>query len=130
MTDTVQTLLRQRAQESCPATPRGEGLARDARHADCQIVLSDTAHLPLLEGLDLGGARVLDVGGAEWKELVSSADPDTAPFEEMRPSDLSILIFTSGTSGGAEGGPRDPREGRPPRRHARPVHELRGKPLA
>ncbi len=80
-------------------TRRGEGLARDARHADCQVVLTDAEHLPLLEGLDLGGARVLDVDGSEWKELVSSADPGAAPAVEVEPSDLFMLIFTSGTSG-------------------------------
>lgn len=80
-------------------TRRGEGLARDTRHADCQVVLTDTEHLPLLDGLDLGGARVLDVDAGEWKELVSSADPGSAPAVEVEPSDLFMLIFTSGTSG-------------------------------
>lgn len=80
-------------------TRRGEGLARDARHADCQLVLTDAEHLPLLDGLDLGGAGVLDVGSTEWKELVASADPAAAPSPAVEPADLFMLIFTSGTSG-------------------------------
>jgi fatty-acyl-CoA synthase len=80
-------------------TRRGEGLAHDARHADCQIVLTDSEHLPLLEGLDLGGSRVVDVDGAEWRELVSSSDPATAPTRDLAPADLFMLIFTSGTGG-------------------------------
>ena len=45
-------------------TRRGDGLAADIRRSDCQLVLVDAEHLPLLDGLDLGGATVLDVGGA------------------------------------------------------------------
>jgi fatty-acyl-CoA synthase len=80
-------------------TRRGEGLARDARHADCQIVLTDAEHLPLLEGLELAGARVLDVDGPEWKDLLGSAVAESDPFPQVGPADLFMLIFTSGTSG-------------------------------
>ena len=45
-------------------TRRGDGLAADIRRSDCQLVLADTEHMPLLEGLDLGGATVIDVDGA------------------------------------------------------------------
>ena len=37
-------------------TRRGEELARDVRHADCRLLLTDAEHAPLLEGLDLGAA--------------------------------------------------------------------------
>ena len=80
-------------------TRRGEGLARDARHADCQLVLTDGEHLPLLDGLDLGGARVVDVDGAEWKQLLADADRGRPQLAEVQPADLFMLIFTSGTSG-------------------------------
>lgn len=36
-------------------TRRGDGLARDIRRADCQIVVTDPEHRPLLAGLDLPG---------------------------------------------------------------------------
>lgn len=81
-------------------TRRGEALARDARHADCQVVLTDAEHLPLLDGLDLAGARVIDVDADEWHRLVAAADPGAAaPVVEMDPEDLFMLVFTSGTSG-------------------------------
>lgn len=80
-------------------TRRGRALARDARHADCQIVLTDAEHLPLLAGLDLGGARVLDVDGPQWLDLVAAADPSDAPVVPVQPEDLLMLVFTSGTSG-------------------------------
>ena len=36
-------------------TRRGDGLLADVRRADCQFLLTDEEHLPLLEGLDLAG---------------------------------------------------------------------------
>ena len=36
-------------------TRRGEALASDIRRADCQIVVTDAEHRPLLDGLDLDG---------------------------------------------------------------------------
>ena len=35
-------------------TRRGEELARDVRHTDCQLIVTDETQAPLLEGLDLG----------------------------------------------------------------------------
>lgn len=82
-------------------TRRGEALARDIRRADCQILLTDTAHVDLLDGLDLGGVRLLLVDSPEWKEL--TAGPIRAgvlrPHREAAGTDTFMLIFTSGTSG-------------------------------
>ncbi|MGO4255395.1 fatty-acid--CoA ligase FadD1 [Marmoricola sp. RAF53] len=85
------------------ATRRGEALAADVRRADCQVLLTDAEHLPLLAGLDLGGARVVDTDGPEWAELTAAADrsigalPGDLP--EVGTMDTFMLIFTSGTSG-------------------------------
>ncbi len=35
---------------------RGDELARDISHTECQLLVTDIAHLPLVEGLDLGPA--------------------------------------------------------------------------
>ena len=78
-------------------TRRGEGLARDVRHADCQVVLVDAEHLPLLDGLDLGGARVVEVERSKWSGLESGLDKLDQPVTAA--DDLFMLIFTSGTSG-------------------------------
>src|ERR1700754_5030264 len=40
-------------------TRRGAALARDISRADCQILLTDPAHLELLDGLDLPGVQVV-----------------------------------------------------------------------
>ena len=80
------------------ATRRGEGLARDIRRADCQVLLTDSRHRPLLEGLDLGDVRVVDTDAPEWTDAVAGASfPDqVAPVASDGPF---MLIFTSGTSG-------------------------------
>jgi fatty-acyl-CoA synthase len=72
-------------------TRRGEGLAADVRRSDCQVVVTEDRHAALLDGLDLGGARV----------LVDPAVPEAAPVPACEPTsdDLLMLIFTSGTSG-------------------------------
>ena len=79
-------------------TRRGDGLAADIRRADCQLVLADTYHKPLLDGLDLGGAGVLDVDGSEYREMVTVAKP-LVPYREVGGVDPVVMIFTSGTSG-------------------------------
>ena len=79
-------------------TRRGEALARDIIRADCQILLTDSAHRGLLEGLDLPGVRVLDMDSGSWTQLLA-ATPELIPHREVAPTDTFMLIFTSGTSG-------------------------------
>ena len=79
-------------------TRRGAGLARDILRADCQILLTDSAHKELLDGVDLPGVRVFDVSGEAWSALLASAGP-LAPYREVAPTDTFMMIFTSGTSG-------------------------------
>ena len=79
-------------------TRRGAALARDILHADCQILLTDPAHSQLLDGLDLPGVRVLDVGGEAWSALLASAG-SLVPYREVEPNDTFVMMFTSGTSG-------------------------------
>ena len=81
------------------ATRRGEGLAADVRRADCQVVLTDREHLPLLDGLDLGGATVVDTDAEDWRQRVSAAPRATDDFPPVETMDTFMLIFTSGTSG-------------------------------
>lgn len=81
------------------STRRGAALAKDIATADCQFVLTEARHLPLLDGVDLGGRRVIDADSAEWRALLepfASSPIEPVPVE---PDDLFMLIFTSGTSG-------------------------------
>ena len=79
-------------------TRRGDGLLNDVRRAECQILVTDAEHLPLLDGLELDGVRVLDTSSAEWADLVAAAGPLT-PAREVEAMDTFMMIFTSGTSG-------------------------------
>jgi fatty-acyl-CoA synthase len=79
-------------------TRRGDALARDIRRVDCQLVLTDSEHRHLLNGLDLPGITVVDVSTDEWAARVAGA-PDLVPYREVGPDDTFMMIFTSGTSG-------------------------------
>jgi fatty-acyl-CoA synthase len=90
-------------------THRGPDLARDLAHTRCQILVTDRAHLPLVDGLHLGDAlgtvsaantRVLVVddpaAGARLDAAAGSYDPAAAVVDE---DTLRYLIFTSGSTG-------------------------------
>lgn len=68
-------------------TRRGEALARDIRHADCQVVLTEPRYRDLLPE---GRTVLLD----ELSPVDDGAEPVPATAD-----DLLMLIFTSGTSG-------------------------------
>jgi fatty-acyl-CoA synthase len=83
-------------------TRRGDGLLADVRRADCQFLLTDEEHLPLLDGLDLAGITVVDVTAPDWAARLSEARGDVAalePYREVGAMDTLMMIFTSGTSG-------------------------------
>lgn len=77
---------------------RGEALVRDIRHADCQVVLTDSRYVELLQGLDVD-ARVLDIDSAAWH--VSSFRHTHSPIDPVpaTPDDLLMILYTSGTAG-------------------------------
>jgi fatty-acyl-CoA synthase len=110
-------------------TRRGAALARDVRHSDCQVIVTESRHRGLLDGLDLGVGpdRVYDIDAADWVQPLRSgigagvpsadrfvagdprdlrgaagggaADLGAAGGGEPDPDDLLMLIFTSGTDG-------------------------------
>lgn len=83
-------------------TRRGEALLADVRRSDCQLLLVNAEHRPLLDGLDLSGVRVLDVDSAEWAGLLEASATDVeglVPHREVEAMDTFMMIFTSGTSG-------------------------------
>jgi fatty-acyl-CoA synthase len=81
-------------------TRRGAELARDITHTDCQLIVTEERHAPLLDGLDTGvdEGRVLVIESAAYADTLGrhrAALPDV----EVAESDLYLLLFTSGTSG-------------------------------
>ncbi len=79
-------------------TRRGDGLLADVRRADCQVLVTDAAHRPLLDGLDLTGIRLIDVSSDEWRRHLDAAG-ELRPYSEAGQMDTYMMIFTSGTSG-------------------------------
>lgn len=80
-------------------TRRGDALARDIALSDCQIVFTEDAQAHLLDGIDLGGVRVINVDSPEWPELLRPYADSPALVPTAHLDDLLMLIFTSGTSG-------------------------------
>ncbi|MFB7517900.1 AMP-binding protein [Streptomyces sp. NPDC056144] len=83
-------------------TRRGAELARDIRHTACRIVVTQRAHLPLLDGLDLPGVRILVTDTDAYEELLApyaDARPGDASLGPVRPDSRFLLSFTSGSTG-------------------------------
>ena len=79
-------------------TRRGAGLQADIRRSDCQLLLINPDHAPLLDGLELSGVTVIDVTSRAYLDAVGAA-PALVPHREVVATDPLMLIFTSGTSG-------------------------------
>ena len=87
---------------------RGDELARDISHTECQLLVTDRAHLSLVEGLDLGPSigkpggdsrNVLVIDTPGYEAQLQSHIGDPLPDPDISASTLGYLIFTSGTSG-------------------------------
>ena len=83
-------------------TRRGAELARDITHADCQLIVTESRHVHLLDGLDLGPRdrprarrRHRRVHAPRSRRYAGAALPDV-DIDELG---IYLLLFTSGTSG-------------------------------
>jgi fatty-acyl-CoA synthase len=82
-------------------TRRGEELGHDIRHTDCELVVTENAHRPALDGLDLGiGAdRVVAVESETWRAWCDAQAGASIPAARPGADTLFVLIFTSGSTG-------------------------------
>ena len=85
-------------------TRRGAELARDITHTSCQIIVTESSQVDLLEGLDLGVAdgSVMVVESNDYAQALAGyvgASLPTAQECPVNPTDTFLLLFTSGTSG-------------------------------
>ncbi|WP_327246186.1 AMP-binding protein [Streptomyces sp. NBC_01320] len=83
-------------------TRRGAELARDILHTDCRVLVTESAHLPLLDGLDLPGVRVLVTDTDAYTALLAGyagAKPGEAVLREVGRGTRMLLYFTSGSTG-------------------------------
>ena len=95
-------------------THRGDELARDLSHTECQLLVTNRTYLALVDGYDLGAAlpleRILVIDdpagtpteGTPYAQLLGrlagSSLPDRADTI-VTAETLGLLLFTSGTSG-------------------------------
>jgi fatty-acyl-CoA synthase len=90
-------------------THPGPALAGELAHTACQLLVTDRAHLDLVEGLDLGPGIgvvaqgnqrviVVDGEGGPEQDVDGGVDVDR-DADGVDPARLGYLIFTSGTSG-------------------------------
>jgi fatty-acyl-CoA synthase len=73
---------------------RGAALERDIRHADCQVVLADSASAVVVGDIDH-----IDVDSPQWAAEVREHANAPVIAREASPLDTFMLIYTSGTSG-------------------------------
>ncbi len=81
-------------------TRRGEELARDIRHTDCQLIITDALHEPLLDSLDLGVAtgRVWRADGKDYQRVIDDLGSVPLPANDPDPDTALFLLFTSGST--------------------------------
>lgn len=79
-------------------TRRGESLARDINFTDCQLIVTDTAMRPLLDGLELDCApeNILVSDSPGFDAVVAAAPGATFPAPSAKT--VFSLVFTSGTT--------------------------------
>jgi acyl-CoA synthetase (AMP-forming)/AMP-acid ligase II len=82
-------------------TRRGVELERDISHTECQVIVTEEAHLHLLDGLSTGvpGDLVLDVGSDTYASALAIHRGAEMPPTTATEASLYLLLFTSGTSG-------------------------------
>ncbi|WPO73578.1 AMP-binding protein [Streptomyces sp. KN37] len=81
-------------------TRRGAELARDILHTDCRLLVTEQVRLPLLDGLELPGVRVLVTDTQEYGALLASyADAEPEIARTVGPASRMLLYFTSGSTG-------------------------------
>jgi len=89
------------------STRRGDELARDIRHTDCELIITEGSLAGLLEGVDTGldPSRVLRCDSPDYARLLGPRRPsagrelDAVAAAPPGPSALYLLLFTSGSTG-------------------------------
>lgn len=73
---------------------RGAALQRDVTHADCQVVLADSASAAVV-----GDIEHIDVDSPQWAAEVARYSDEPVVAYDADPGDLFMLIYTSAPAG-------------------------------
>jgi len=82
------------------STYRGDQLGQLVRHTDCQVLVTSSDQLRLLDGVDTQVApdKVLVVDRSDYRADLDR-HPEVPPNGSVAEEDLFLLIFTSGSTG-------------------------------
>ncbi|WP_326635043.1 AMP-binding protein [Streptosporangium sp. NBC_01755] len=81
-------------------TRRGEELAQDIRHTDCDLLVTENEHLSLIAGAELPSVRrVLNVDTAEYADYLRPYRGAPLPAGSPAAEDMLLLLFSSGSTG-------------------------------
>lgn len=82
-------------------TRRGDELAQDIRHTDCDLIITEDRLIGLLDGLDHGvpAERVLNIDTARYRDLLDSFRGADLPERLPSAEDILLLLFSSGSTG-------------------------------
>ena len=82
-------------------TRGADDLAADIRHADCQLIVTDTSGMERLRDLDHGleAARFLVADETGYRQRVEACRTEPAAAADVDMRSLFLLLFTSGTTG-------------------------------
>jgi fatty-acyl-CoA synthase len=81
-----------------------EEMAVEIRHADCQLIVTDSVGRQRLTGLDLGltSDRVLAIDDPAYIEALTDNDVEPEAAPGVGEQSLFLLLFTSGTTGASK----------------------------
>lgn len=80
-------------------TRRGAELAHDIRHTDCDVIVTEDRLVGLLDGVDHGVERVLNIDSSDYQELLARHRGAPLPTTDPDPADILLLLFSSGSTG-------------------------------
>lgn len=79
----------------------GPEIAQDVRHADVDLVVTESRLAHLLEGTGHGvpAGRVLEIDHASYADLLAPHRDAPLPDDLPAPDDIALLLFSSGSTG-------------------------------